>query len=296
MLISIVVPTYRRPVSLGLLLPIILGQMDRLSEEVELIIVDNCSNQSAHQIVAVLAPSASYVSEPRRGIANARNAGTRQARGRYVIFIDDDQVPAPNWLASFGEMALAGYAACFGPVLPDFNEPPPVHLQPILQMLFGRNAHVPTGTDITHRRAYLGTGNSMFDRDRCFEDERPFEERFNAGGEDVWFLRHVTQEVGVHLIWCTGATVKETVPTERTTAAYVRRRLFRNGQLRCIVEAGGKDWPIIGLWMLVGILQFGGFGLMMLAMLPFDRCKAETLAIRAVGGLGKILWWLPAHA
>jgi succinoglycan biosynthesis protein ExoM len=297
MLLSVIVPTYRRPAALAALLAELRGQIAALGQgDAELIVVDNCPDRSAEPTVTDQTPGAVYVHEPRAGVVHARNTGVSRAQGRYLVFIDDDQRPVAGWLESYRALALRGYAACFGPVRPIFEAAPPTHLRPLLERLFSRDAQVPTGTDITDKRAYLGTGNSMFERARCFLSETPFDLRFNQGGEDVWFLRELVQNRGLRLIWSAEAAVYEGVPAPRMTAAYVRRRRFHNGQLRCLVEAGGHNWGATAFWMVAGLAQTVIFGAGALGALLVSRPRAAALGVRAAGGLGKVLWWVRTKA
>ena len=292
MLLSVIVPTYRRPETLVVLLATLGGQIAALGGDgAELVVVDNCPDRSAEAAVAARAPGAVYVTEPRSGVVHARNAGVRQAQGRHVIFIDDDQRPEAGWLDSYRTLALQGHAACFGPVLPEFAVPPSPDLRTLLEGLFSRDVRVATGTDITDKRAYLGTGNSMFDRARCFADETPFDPRFNQGGEDVWLLRQLVQDRGLRLTWSAEAVVHETVPASRMTAAYVRGRRFHNGQLRSLVEARGRNWGATAFWMAVGLAQTMVFGAAALVTAPVDRNRSAAFGARMAGGLGKIFWW-----
>lgn len=293
--LSIIVPTYRRPETLASLLVNLGGQMAALGKA-ELVVVDNCPDRSAEAVVTAVAPGAVYVSEPRPGVVHARNAGVRAARGSHLIFVDDDQRPQAGWLESYNALALAGHAACFGPVRPEFDVPPPGHLRALLEGLFSRDIKVATGTDITDKRAYLGTGNSMFERARCFTGDTPFDARFNQGGEDVWFLRELVQDRGLRLIWSAEAAVFETVPAARMTTAYVRRRRFHNGQLRCLVEAGGGNRGAVAFWMGAGLVQAAVFGLAAGVAWPWDRSRAAAFGVRSAGGLGKVLWWMRRQA
>jgi glycosyltransferase involved in cell wall biosynthesis len=90
-LISIVVPTVGRP-SLAAL-------VDRLApstrEGAEILVVDDRTDQSAPLGV----PHAKILSGRGRGPAAARNTGWQAARFPWVVFLDDDVVPEPDWFA-----------------------------------------------------------------------------------------------------------------------------------------------------------------------------------------------------
>lgn len=268
--------------------------MAEVDAPVEIVVVDNCPDGSARLAVQNASVRATYLHEARPGVANARNAGIRGGSGAYVLFIDDDEVPELGWLSHMTKMAQAGHPAVFGPVISDFEEQPPEHLRPILESVFSRDLKEPTGSDVSSRRAYLGTGNSLFNRVRCFDRADPFETRFNGGGEDIWLLRELVESKGIPLVWCKEASVRELVPAARMNAAYLRSRRFQGGQLRCIVEAGGRNWGAVILWMGVGILQTAAYGSIAAIFLPFDKNRSARLSTRMAAGVGKILWWIGA--
>ncbi len=285
LLISIVIPTFRRPEGLAALLGDLTGD---LAGDVEVLVVDNSPEAGAAGLVAGFA-GVTCLHEPRPGVAHARNAGVARARGRFVLFIDDDERPGPGWLAGWRQVAETGVAAAFGPVEPVFETPPPLGLQGAFEAMFSRRMALPDGADITDRRAWLGTGNSMFDRARCFPDGPPFEARFNGGGEDVWLLRSLVEVRGLRLTWSARTPVCEHVPAARLTPAYLRARRFHGGRLRVVVEAGGGHGGRVLFWMAAGLVQALGHGAAALALWPTSRRDAQLA--KAAGGLGKLLWW-----
>ncbi len=79
----------------------------------ELVIVDNGSRDDTAAVAqAVVLPGwdRHLVHEPSPGQARARNRGLAQARGRMLLFLDDDVRPSANWLEGMCQPLLAGTA------------------------------------------------------------------------------------------------------------------------------------------------------------------------------------------
>ena len=86
--------------------------------DVELVVVDDGSTDGGPDIVRRMVPDATVVTGPHQGIASARNTGVRAARGRYLTFLDADDVLPPGSL-EVRHAALdndPGVAAVFGRV------------------------------------------------------------------------------------------------------------------------------------------------------------------------------------
>lgn len=289
MLVTVVIPTYRRPEMLTELLEALSPQ---LTDESETLVIDNDPEASARGI-AEGRPGIRYIHETRRGVVHARNRGVAEARGRYVVFLDDDEVPSPDWLSAFAAQARDGVIASFGRIAPRFADTPQRGLKPLLVKLFSREVEGPTGTDISAIWAYLGTGNAMFDKAACFPEPEPFDPRFNAsGGEDIWMIRGLMAR-GVRLIWNREALVEELVPAERMTLDYVKRRKFHQGRQRVIFVygSGGPKRALAALiWMGVGAAQVGLFGFAAPLLRLAGSARHEEALARVQSGLGKLKW------
>ncbi len=92
---------------------------------VEVVVVDNGSRDHTRAVVEAFeqrhgSERISCVSEPRAGLARARNAGLRAARGTILAFTDDDCVAAADWIACVAATLRADQtlAGLFGRVLP----------------------------------------------------------------------------------------------------------------------------------------------------------------------------------
>jgi len=98
---SIIVPTYRRREPLARCLAAIEAQQFP-RERFELVIVDDGSPTPPADLVAALDPAvdAQLVCARHGGPSAARNTGASFARGRYLVFTDDDCAPRSDWLAA----------------------------------------------------------------------------------------------------------------------------------------------------------------------------------------------------
>ncbi len=94
--VSVIVPTYERREAVRRAIASVLAQTFR---DFELIVVDDGSRDGTDEGLAALSPLLRYVRRPNRGVAAARNAGIRLARGRIVAFLDSDDVWLPHHLS-----------------------------------------------------------------------------------------------------------------------------------------------------------------------------------------------------
>jgi glycosyltransferase involved in cell wall biosynthesis len=95
--VSIVVPTIGRP-SLAALLTA-LAVSERPFPELEVVVVDDRRDGAARlDVPPVFGAYPTVLSGPGIGPAAARNLGWQAARYPWVVFLDDDVVPDPDWL------------------------------------------------------------------------------------------------------------------------------------------------------------------------------------------------------
>ena len=246
--ISVLIPTYRRPQLLVQVLAACIEQATPYGDTVEIVIIDNCAEGSAENTVMELTQGSPvrlrYVHEARKGLATVRNTALRAARGTYIVFLDDDQLPQRGWLAAFVRAAKSGAKAAFGPLEPLYETPPANNIA-LVKAMFSRCIPAEDGSEIGDYCPCLGTGNSLFERTYCFPGEDAFDTQFNfSGGEDVWLLTGLRGR-GIPFTWVAGARVLEYVPVARTVSQYLRSRRYNSGPLGscclCIRRDGGRQ-------------------------------------------------------
>lgn len=102
MTVSVVVPTYRRGLRLGMTLDHLLASEVRGLDAIDVVVVDDGSPEPAEGIVLARAArppfTLSLVRQDNRGPAAARNTGLRGSTGDVVVFLDDDILVPPELL------------------------------------------------------------------------------------------------------------------------------------------------------------------------------------------------------
>ena len=165
-----------------------------------------------------------YEVEPRRGISFARNRAIAAAGSDvdFIALLDDDEVPAPDWLATLLRTQTTYQAdVVTGPVLPHFPRKPS---RWILAGRFFDRARFPTGQALD----YALTGNALIRRD-LFETTGHFDDRFAlTGGEDLQFFRRAAA-AGHRIVWADEARVDEWVPPSRANFGWLLQRAYRSG-------------------------------------------------------------------
>ncbi|MFT4009797.1 MAG: glycosyltransferase family 2 protein [Nocardioidaceae bacterium] len=234
MSIAITLATYRRPELLASLLPVLCRQADALPEPCRIVVVDNDPATSAQAVVEGVARGSVevvYVAEPRPGIAAARNAALDQTtQDDAVVFIDDDERPADDWLHQLVSHWRAwGCAGVVGPVVSELPDETSEWVR--ASGMFAREQH-PQGANVR----VAATNNLILDRRKLRALGLRFDERFGlTGGSDTMLTRALTSH-GEQIRFCREAVMTEQVPAERATRDWVLRRAYRVGTVHSRVN------------------------------------------------------------
>lgn len=219
--------TYKRPETLRHALEAVAVQISTVATPIEILVVDNDPSATAQAIVDSIdtAVPLRYVSEPKPGIAAARNAALSASRdSRLLIFFDDDETPSPDWLNSIlAHWQMARCAAVAGPVLSILPESIP-NSWVVASGIFERQ-RFPSGTP----RPGAGAGNLLLDLEFVRLHGLQFDTSLGLqGGEDTMLTHEIVARGGI-IEWCDEAVAFEPVDPDRITHSWMRRRSIRAG-------------------------------------------------------------------
>lgn len=181
------------------------------------------------------------LSEPRQGLAHARNRAVEHANGDMILWTDDDVLVDPDWLAEYarGTHAYPDSAFFGGPIRPRFEGTPPEWLNAVWKRV--RNAYairelgdepfefdqrvVPFGANFAVRMAVQ--------RRYPFNPETGRRAGIMLGGDETTVLRSMLQD-GLTGTWLPRAALLHFIPGNRQTEAYLRQYFYGQGIARAM--------------------------------------------------------------
>jgi glycosyltransferase involved in cell wall biosynthesis len=172
-MLSFIVPAHDEELWIGKCLASIRATMEKIGEAYEMIVVDDASTDSTHQIAEQM--GARILRVEHRKISAVRNVGARVARGEWFFFVDaDTQINQPAVLAALAAMRSG---AAGGGCVPELEGMIPVwgRIIHFVACRIGRFIRLVGGCFLfCTREAYLAAGG--FSENLC-------------AGEDIAFVR-----------------------------------------------------------------------------------------------------------
>jgi len=231
MIASVIIPTYQRAAYLIETLNSLISQKFP-KDQYELIIVDN-SIRPTPELSSLHKPESSpaiqYINEPNNGLHNARHAGARAARGEILVFLDDDVLIPPGWLAAiidpFKENNISVVA---GRIVLHFEITPPRWLQQFHPIL-GETSYGLTPRRLVPYQTPFG-GNMAIRKSDLFAiggfNPDGFGDRrlIHLRGDGENGLARKVHDAGLLIWYAPEAWLYHRVPAKRMTPEYVQRR------------------------------------------------------------------------
>ncbi|UAJ11597.1 glycosyltransferase family A protein [Glacieibacterium megasporae] len=222
--------------------------------EWELLVVDNGSSDDTPATIASFADRLpiTRVWEPNAGLSNARNAGVRHARGRLIVWTDDDTRVVPGWLAAFYAAFTAHpEAALFaGRITPALLPPTPNWFRDAAADLHYLLATRDFGPDpvplsIEGERYPFGASaavRAVEQRQFLYDPELGVAPGRRRGGEETAVFVSILA-AGHTGWWVPDAEVEHQVVSERQTTGYIREYYGSMGEAWAI--SGASTGPMI---------------------------------------------------
>jgi glycosyltransferase involved in cell wall biosynthesis len=216
----------------------------------ELLFVDNaCSDGTPGLLAGETWPAGwrvRVVREEKLGLSNARNCALQEAQGEYVIFIDDDETPDPDWLCAFERLLQARSPDAFGgriEVL--FEGDRPVWLTDELLGFLGELNRSEAIVELTQPGASFHGGNfgvrrTVAQKIGAFDPDLGRKGTDNTGGEEVDFYRRL-RAGGFNAWWTPEAVIFHRIQTAKLKRAYFLDLHYRQGRMEGIRRRGGAS-------------------------------------------------------
>ena len=214
----------------------------------EFLVIDNASSDATPDILARHDWPETWqvriVREEKLGLSNARNRAIREARGEYIIFMDDDETADPEWLIAFERLIEAHAPDAFGgriDVL--FEDMRPAWLADELLGFIGQVNRVETIAPLTDPGTFFHGGNFGFRKTVCqvvggFDSMLGRKGADNTGGEEVDFYRRLIGS-GFKVWWTPDAVIYHRIQAVKLNRSYFLDLHFRQGKMEAIRRRGG---------------------------------------------------------
>ncbi|MBO7744920.1 glycosyltransferase family 2 protein [Paenibacillus sp. MWE-103] len=208
----------------------------------EVIVIDNRSTDNTREVVEEFRKMVDipvlYVYEERLGLSVARNRAIREAKGEYILFLDDDAVASPDWIrcivALFELDKRIGVAG--GKIEPAWEGSEPEWLPEENRTLYTildyadeivemKKPHIPFGANVAFRMSVFG-------------ETAPFREDLGRVGsnllssEESELIERIREKYTV--FYTPHASVLHKIPRSRISRKWLLRRIYWQGVSRAV--------------------------------------------------------------
>lgn len=247
---SVVICTHNRA---NLLSPVVTAiRSQRIDQRFELLLVDSASKDATPAVAAALAtrqdPQVRSVRLDRPGLCRARNRGLELAAGSVVVFLDDDAIPRPGWLAAIVQpFAEPRVGAVGGPVSLRFTQTPPPWLTDPLRGYLTAYDLGPTAAEVRYTVGMqeFPRGANMAIRRAAAIEVGGFRAMFGRRGRrllsnDELDLCYLLQARGWRLRYAPEAAVDHVVLAERLRPEWFLRRFSAQGTSDALFQLANR--------------------------------------------------------
>jgi glycosyltransferase involved in cell wall biosynthesis len=254
MLISVVLCTYNPSDKvIERALDAILSQdLDRATWE--LLVVDNNSSPAVSTRSFIADQGIRVVVEPKQGLSAARECGVRNTQGSILVFVDDDNLIAPNYLTTIsGIFTDANIGVVSGAITPEYVQLParwfaefeemlairrPPTEGPYLTNIPCHNAYFPIGAGMGIRRELIRSYYRSIAEGSVYLPGRVGSQL--SSGEDIDLAFFAISQG--YLVGTVGSLkLQHVIPPERTTTDYISRLAIASTRSAADVNSKWSD-------------------------------------------------------
>jgi len=213
----------------------------------ELVIIDNASRDETPELLSRHEWPAGWsirvIREEKLGLSNARNRAILEARGEYLIFIDDDETPDSDWLCAYERLIETKQLDAFGGrIRVLFEDARPTWLQDDLLGFLGELNRFDSITHLTAPSTSFYGGNfgfrkSVIDRVGGFDATLGRKGNDNTGGEEVDFYRRLLS-AGYKVWWTPEAVIYHRIQAVKLSRRYFLDLHFCQGRMEGCRQRG----------------------------------------------------------
>jgi glucosyl-dolichyl phosphate glucuronosyltransferase len=224
-----------------------LAQLQMPEAPWELVIVDNGCRDGTPELLAQHPWPSGWqvrvVREEKLGLSNARNRAIADAQGDYVIFMDDDETPDPDWLCAFERLILAKNPDAFGGrIRVLFEDARPAWLKDELLGFLGELNRAEAIVALTDPGTTFYGGNFGIRKTVCdvvglFDAMLGRKGADNTGGEEVDFYRRLLN-AGFRVWWTPEAVIHHRIQAAKLARSYFLDLHYRMGRMEAIRKRG----------------------------------------------------------
>ena len=298
--LSVVICTYNRADSLRTALETVLGQDTAAGFDFEIVVIDDHSTDHTRDTVVDLAqraPALRHVAnENAKGVVGARNMGIAAAQGQWIVFFDDDQLAAPDWLAGLVAVLRGNGAKIAGGARRlDLAPEQLTAMGPVCRSLLGENLY--DGPPVVMRGKELPTTGNLLIAKEVFDRVGEFGKGLDiSSGEDAELIGRARAS-GFEVWTAPNAMVAHMIPAYRTTTPYFRWVSLRWGTHFAQIDAKRRGVYMVLLLALARVAQavLVRMPQRLLASARGDNARAldaRCLIWRAEGYARKVLYLL----
>jgi glycosyltransferase involved in cell wall biosynthesis len=213
----------------------------------ELLVIDNGCTDATSDLLATQQWPAGWrvrvVPEAKLGLSNARNCAIREATGEYLIFIDDDETPDPDWLCAYERLIDTKAPDAFGSRIEVlFEGERPSWLRDDLLGFLGQLNRADEIVELTEPGTSFYGGNFGFRKSVCervgaFDAMLGRKGADNTGGEEVDFYRRLLA-AGFRVWWTPHAVINHRIEAEKLNRRYFLDLHYRQGRMEAVRRRG----------------------------------------------------------